>query len=156
MLWNGTLGVLALVELGQVSSAEPGRPAWLARPYEMLGPFSLDELETQGCIAFAACLVMSRAHWQQHQVRLRREALAKRREAHERQQRYQARRARGRGGDERQHRQALNLPPEGALEPAQIRAAFRRLAQKAHPDTGGSHEQFIRITEARNALLERD
>ncbi|WP_235840044.1 hypothetical protein [Derxia lacustris] len=29
------------------------------------------------------------------------------------------------------------------------------MAQKAHPDVGGSHEQFLRITEARNALLER-
>ena len=40
--------------------------------------------------------------------------------------------------------------------PAVGDGAFRRLAQKAHPDTGGSHELFIRITEARNALLGRD
>jgi len=52
------------------------------------------------------------------------------------------------------HRETLKLPFDGKLEPRQINAAFRRLAQKAHPDVGGSHEEFVRITEARNALLE--
>lgn len=55
--------------------------------------------------------------------------------------------------DEQQHRETLNLPIDGELEPGQINAAFRRLAQKVHPDVGGSNEQFIRITEARNVLL---
>jgi curved DNA-binding protein CbpA len=59
-----------------------------------------------------------------------------------------------RPGDERKHREALNLPADGKLERSQINAAFRKLAQKAHPDAGGSHEQFVRITKARSALLE--
>ena len=57
--------------------------------------------------------------------------------------------------DERPHREALNLPINGQLEPSQIKTAYRRLAQKTHPDVGGSHELFVRITEARNALLGR-
>jgi malonyl CoA-acyl carrier protein transacylase len=30
----------------------------------------------------------------------------------------------------------------------------RRIAKEAHPDVGGSHEQFVRISQARDALLE--
>jgi DnaJ-class molecular chaperone len=56
--------------------------------------------------------------------------------------------------DEREHRQVLNLPTDGKIEARQINAAFRRLAQKAHPDVGGSHEQFVRIAKARSVLLE--
>jgi curved DNA-binding protein CbpA len=42
---------------------------------------------------------------------------------------------------------------QGALEPSQIRRAFRRLAKSAHPDAGGSDEHYRRIAEARDALL---
>lgn len=56
--------------------------------------------------------------------------------------------------DDRPHREALNLPLDGALDPARIKAAFRRLAQKAHPNVGGSHEQFVRISRARDVLLD--
>jgi hypothetical protein len=48
--------------------------------------------------------------------------------------------------DEREHREVLNLPASGKLERRQVNAAFRRHAQKAHPDVGGSHEQFVGIT----------
>lgn len=44
---------------------------------------------------------------------------------------------------------------EGALKPAEINAAFRRLAKTAHPDAGGSDEHYRRIAEARDALLEQ-
>lgn len=152
VVWNGTMGVLAMAKIGHVEAGAAGRSAWLDRPYEMVGPFSLDELEAVGRIAFAACVVMSRQRWQADQVGLRAEAHARRREAQERERRRH--RGPGHGGDERQHRQTLNLPAEGALKASQIKAAFRRLAQKAHPDTGGSHEAFVRLTEARNALLE--
>ena len=165
VIWNGSLGILAMVTIGRVEIGANGTTnAWLGGPYDMVGPFSLDELEACGRIAFAACVVMSRQKWQDDQVELRREAFEQRREMHERLHRKNAQSRDNRGRrrsmrhpvDERQHRQALNLPTEGKLEPSQIKAAFRRLAQKAHPDVGGSHEQFIRITEARNVLLERD
>lgn len=156
VIWNGAAGLLMTAATGriEVDAGGGGRTAWLARPFDMVGPFSLDELETCGRIAFAACVVMSRRRWQADQAGLRRQAHERRREA-------QARFNEGRGwserpmsSDDRSHREALNLPLDGALDPARIKAAFRRLAQKVHPDVGGSHEQFVRISKARDVLLD--
>ena len=83
VIWNGNHGLVTTVTVGRVEVGTSGRMAWLDEPFDMVGPFSLDEFERR-----------------------------------------------------------------------QVRAAFRRLAQKAHPDVGGSNEQFVRIKEARNALLE--
>jgi hypothetical protein len=157
VIWNGTYGIAAMVTIGRIEVGEGGRKAWLEKPFEMAGPFDLDELIARGRIAFAACVVMSRERWRALQEE-RREAQETRREREER--RWRSGRAHGRAGrsrhagDEREHRQALDLPIEGKLESGQIKAAYRRLARKAHPDAGGSHEHFLRITEARNALLE--
>ena len=165
VIWNGAHGLVTTVTIGRVEasvegSAE-GRVAWLEEPFDMVGPFSLDELETNGRIAFAAAIVMSRQRWRDDQAELRRESVELRRAAQQRMNEEFARFFGGRGGqparrkpfDEREHREALDLPMDGKLEPSQIKAAFRRLAQKLHPDMGGSSEQFVRITEARNALL---
>jgi hypothetical protein len=143
VIWNGSLGVLDMVTIGRVEDGEGGRMAFLAAPYGVVGPFSLDELETAGRIAFGACLVMSRRRWQEDQVGLRREAQEKRR----------AMLLRLDFQDELEFREVLNLPAEGALTPSDINGAFRRLAKTAHPDAGGSNEEYHRITEARDALL---
>lgn len=161
VIWNGASGILAMAAMGRVEAGAGGRQAWLQQPFDMVGPFSLDELEASGRIAFAACIVMSRQRWQDDQSGLRRAAHEARRAAQERlheeharfHEGWDARQTRDRQLDERQHRVALNLPIDGALEPSQVKAAFRRLAQRAHPDVGGSHEQFVRITKARNALM---
>jgi hypothetical protein len=143
VVWNGSLGVLDMVTIGRIEEGEGGRVAYLAPPYGVVGPFSLDELETKGRITFGACMVMSRQRWQEDQAELRREAQAKRRAAMKR------------GAfDEDELRETLNLPLEGALKPSEINAAFRRLAKTAHPDAGGTNEEYHRITEARDALLE--
>ncbi len=166
VIWNGSSGILTMGTLGRIETGAEGRIAWLDRPFDMVGPFSLDELESTGRIHFAACMVMSRQRWHEDQVELRREGYEQRRAAQERlNEKYGHFFGHDHGGfagqpqhrqfDEKQHRETLNLPAEGELEPAQIKKAYRRLAQKAHPDVGGSHEQFLRITEARNALLER-
>lgn len=168
VIWNGQFGLIHTATLGRVEQGERGRIAWMAKPFDMLGPFDLDALEASGRIAFEACLVLSPQRWQADQVALRRESREKRRAAqqrlHEEHARRQHRAGRGPHGgpgghgrtlDEKQLRQTLKLPADGALEPAQIKAAYRRLAQRAHPDVGGSQELFVRITEARNALLER-
>ena len=145
-VWNGSMGILDRVTIGAVEHGAGGRSAFLAPPYDVVGPFSLDELETLGRIAFGACLVMSPERWREDQVELRREGQEKRRaflflaEF---------------GGDDRESREILNLPADGALEPSDINAAFRRLAKTAHPDAGGSGELYRRIAEARDALLER-
>lgn len=167
VIWNGSLGILDTVTIGEVETSERGTSAWLEEPYDMVGPFSLDELEQLGQISFAACIVMSRQRWQLDQVELRREALKHRRRAQERifefnersnQQHRGRRSAHNQNGyyrkdDDRKHRELLSLPLQGELKATQIKIAFRRLAQKSHPDVGGSHEQFVEITAARDALL---
>lgn len=161
VIWNGELGLVTTVAIERIEVGCDGKIAWLAEPFDIVGPFSFDELTTQGQIRFAACIVMSRQRWQDEQVALRRESLKIRRAAeqriNEKLEDLYARHSRDHVNrklvEEHQHRKTLNLPIDGTLEPPQIKAAFRRLAQKAHPDVGGSSEQFIRITEARNALL---
>jgi hypothetical protein len=150
VVWNGSLGVLDMVALGRIDGDE----AWLAAPYDMVGPFSLGELQEKGRVAFGACLVLSRRKWQEDQVELRMEAREQRRA--------QAEAFNARFGsfhdnddDEDDHREALELPLEGALTAQDINSAFRRLAKKAHPDAGGDHEAYIRLTAARDVLLER-
>jgi hypothetical protein len=145
VVWNGSMGILMMAAIGHVEDGEGGRSAFLAPPFDMVGPFSLDELETQGRIAFAECLVMSRERWQADQVELRMEGLRKRRSI-QLSMAYV---------DDREHREALDLPMEGPLEPAEIKAAFRKMAKFAHPDAGGSDEDYRRIAEARDVLLEK-
>ena len=145
-VWNGSMGILDTARIGAIAHGAGGRSAFLAPPYDVVGPFSLDELETLGRIAFGACLVMSAQRWREDQVELRREGRDKRRALLFRLDF---------DGDEREPREILNLPADGALEPSDINAAFRRLAKTAHPDAGGSDERYRRIAEARDALLER-
>jgi hypothetical protein len=146
VIWNGSLGILDMATIGHIEDGEGGRRACLAPPYDIVGPFSLDDLEVRGRIAFGECLVMSRQRWQQDQLDLRVEAREKRRAFLFRLDF---------NTDDREHREVLNLPMEGALKPSQINAAFRRLAKTAHPDAGGSDEHYRRIAEARDALLEQ-
>ena len=142
VIWNGSLGILDMAAIGLIEDSADGRRAFLAPPYDVVGPFSLDELKTRGRIAFGECLVMSRARWQEDQVGLRLEAREKRR----------ARLFRlDFDSDDAELREVLKLPVKGAL--AEINAAFRRLAKTAHPDAGGSGEHYRRIAEARDALL---
>lgn len=146
VIWNGSLGILDTATIGHVEDGEGGRRAFLAPPYGVVGPFSLDQLEARGRIAFGECLVMSRARWQEDQVDLRFEAREKRRAFLSQPDL---------DSDDRGHREVLNLPMEGALEASQINAAFRRLAKIAHPDAGGSNDHYRRIAAARDALLEQ-
>jgi hypothetical protein len=143
VVWNGSLGVLDTVTIGRIEDGEGGRMAFLAPPYGVVGPFSLDELEAKGRIAFGACLVMSRLRWKEDQAELRREAQEKRRQMMFRLD----------FDDDQEYREVLNLPSEGTLQASDINSAFRRLAKTAHPDAGGSNEDYRRITEARDGLL---
>lgn len=146
VIWNGSLGFLDMATIGRIEDGERGRRAFLAPPYDVVGPFSLYELEARGRIAFGECLVMSRRRWQEDQVGLRFEAREKRRAFLFRPDR---------SDDDGELREVLNLPMEGALEASQISAAFRRQAKTAHPDAGGSDEHYRRIAEARDALLKQ-
>lgn len=144
VVYNGSLGVADKVTIGLIEEGEGGRSACLAPPYDAVGPFSLDELETQGRVAFGACIVLSLQKWAELQDELRAEALKKRRALMLRD-----------AYDGQEHREILKLPMEGELLPSEINAAFRRLAKKAHPDAGGSNEDYRRIAEARDALIEQ-
>ena len=146
VIWNGSLGVLVTAALGHVDEVAGGRRACLAPPWEIVGPFDLDELENAGRVAFGECLVMSRERWREDQAALRREGREKRRALQQRL---------ARGPDDRAHRETLDLPKEGVLEASQINAAFRRQAKTAHPDAGGSDAAYRRISEARDALMEQ-
>lgn len=59
----------------------------------------------------------------------------------------------GAGMSDAQARAILGVPP-GATE-SDIRTAFRRRMQTAHPDQGGSTEEAARLSAARDALLRR-
>ena len=148
VIWNGALGMLVLVELGRV---EKGKAGFLEAPFDFVGPFNIEELETRGRIAFGACLIMSRQRWREDQAELRREA-AEQRRARARRLSFLLQRP---AGDDTRYRQVLELPLDGVLAPSEIKLAFRRLAKTTHPDGGGSNEQFHRITDARDVLLER-
>lgn len=146
VIWNGSMGVVDTVRLGIVEDGA-GRQAYLAAPYDVVGPFSLDELEGEGRIAFGECLVMSVERWQRDQVALRVEAREKRRAWY----------ARFEDDDEdddhEEARGVLGLRQDGKLSLTEINAAFRRLAKTAHPDAGGSSDAYRRISEARDLLL---
>lgn len=164
IIWNSALGVrdFVMIDIDKIETTPHGKEAWLEEPYDMVGPFSLDELENDGCISFAACMVMSRKQWQEDQVRLRQESYVRRMKAQEKFyediHKYNQSRGWQRGAskhfDEKQMRELLKLPVEGILKRSQIKSAFRQIAKECHPDVGGSHEEFILITEARDVLLE--
>jgi hypothetical protein len=144
VVYNGSLGVADKVTIGPIEQGESGRIASLAPPYDAVGPFSFDELEREGRVAFGACIVLSLQKWAELQNELRLEAMKKRQAATLRD-----------SYDGHEHREILKLPLEGELLPSEINAAFRRLAKKAHPDAGGSNEDYRRISEARDALIEQ-
>ena len=149
VVWNGSMGILDTVTIGHIEDGEGGRSAFLAPPYDVVGPFSLDELETQGRIAFGACLVMSRQRWQEDQVDLRLEAREKRR----------AFLFMLDFDDDQEHREILNLPTDGALRavgdqrrlPAagQDRASRRRRQRRRLPSHRGGARRAARAIRER-------
>ncbi len=156
IIWNSSLGIRDFVTIGRIDAAES--VAWLDAPYDMVGPFSLDELISDGLIRFAACSVMSKQRWQDDRETLREEALSERRKAQQEfyaeLERHNRRKINAVQSAQNEYRMLLELPVHGLLELSQIKAAYRKAAKKAHPDAGGSQEMFIRIKEACDALIE--
>jgi hypothetical protein len=54
---------------------------------------------------------------------------------------------------EQRHRQLLGLPFDRRLSSAEIHRAYKRAAKTAHPDAGGSAQQFLELSAARDALM---
>ncbi len=161
IIWNGTLGVRDFVTIGEIDSKT--NTAWLDDPYEMVGPFCLEELFSIGQISFAACLVMTEKRWQEGKKEFQQEAYKNQckvqRELNEEIKLHNQKRQQFQNildqHSEREYRELLSLPLEGVLEVSQIKAAYRLIVKKVHPDVGGSHEKFIKITQARDTLLEK-
>jgi hypothetical protein len=161
IIWNSNLGVCDFVTIGRID--DEFKNGWLEEPYEMVGPFSLDELKNTGQISFAACVVMSEEKWEKEQSLLLKESFEKQRKSQEQLyediKRYNKQKRESKTNleqvKEREHRELLYLPLEGVLKVSQIKSAYRLIAKIAHPDVGGNHERFIKITQARDALLEK-
>jgi hypothetical protein len=156
IIWNSALGIRDFVTIGRIDTDKS--VAWLEAPYDMVGPFSLDELITDGLISFAECVVMSKQRWREDQEQLRKISLAKRQQAqqemYDKLSRHNKRKMSGHSDSIQEYRALLSLPIEGSLELSQIKSAYRKAAKKAHPDAGGSQALFIHIKEACDALLE--
>jgi hypothetical protein len=54
---------------------------------------------------------------------------------------------------EERYRELLGLPLGCHLSGAEIRQAYKRAAKTAHPDAGGTAQQFLQLSEAREALI---
>lgn len=52
------------------------------------------------------------------------------------------------------HLRALGLDPSGTYSKQDIKKAFRKMAMKHHPDTGGDPTMFIKVREAYDWLME--
>jgi len=155
IIYNPTLGVRDFVVIGETKTNSDKTSAWLDDPYDMVGPFDLDELRDTGQISFAACLVMSRKKWQEDRIFLQQQAFKKQQKA----QKEHFEEIKKHNAKKGQHtdtkcRKLLSLPIHGELEATQIKSAYRKVIKTAHPDLGGSHEKFIEITKARDTLLE--
>ena len=79
IIWNSAIGIRDFVTIGQVDTQE--NVAWLESPYQMVGPFSIEELMVQGAISFAECVVMSRQKWNDERESLLAVSMRKRRKA---------------------------------------------------------------------------
>lgn len=49
--------------------------------------------------------------------------------------------------------EVLGVPPDASHD--EIRAAYRRLASRYHPDRGGDAEAFAKVNAAHEAMLEK-
>ena len=56
---------------------------------------------------------------------------------------------------EEHHRRLLGLPLDRQLFGAEINAAYKHAAKKVHPDAGGNEQDFLALSEARDALMKR-
>lgn len=163
IIWNGTLGIRDFVTIGEVKTDSELTQIWLDEPYEFVGPLCLEELIACGQIKFEACIIMTEKTWHEgkdafheaaysEQCRIQRELNEDLKRHNKKRQQFMQTNSEY---SEKEHRELLDLPLEGLLEVSEIKSAFKKLAKTAHPDVGGSHELFVKITEAKDILLER-
>jgi hypothetical protein len=155
IIFNGSLGVHDIVTIGQINVTNDKTTAWLEEPYEMVGPFNLDELTSDHKISFAECMVMSVEKWKKERKTLLQQAFIKQQKIQQEHFENIRRYNRQKHYNDKEHRELLSLPLEGDLKASQIKTAYRKISKKVHPDLGGSHEEFLQITLARDTLLKK-
>lgn len=161
IIWNSTLGIRDFVMIDRVENNSQGNHAWLEEPYDMVGPFSLDELQSDGRIQFAKCIVMSRKYWQDNRQSLKTDSFKRQNKIREEMFENLNRKNRERHNNlyksndenEKRYREILSLPLDCVLNTSQIKKAFKKVSKKVHPDAGGSHDDFINLHMARDELL---
>lgn len=152
IIWNSNLGIRDFVKIGEID--RKNNTAYLDEPYEMVGPLCLNKLFSKGEITFAACVVMTEEKWEESKKQFYKKTLENQqksnKEFYENINKYNKRK---RYSNEKEYRELLSLPLEGLLKESEIKRAFRKLAKTTHPDVGGSKELFLKITQARDALI---
>jgi len=162
IIWNAVYGVRDFVTIGHIETDRKNTNAWLDEPYEMVGPFDLDELYLKGQIRFAACMVITKSKWEQDKTFIYEDSLKQKQIAQEQQneqiRRYNQKRREHftniEENEEKKYRKLLSLPLEGILKISQIKIAYRKIVKKVHPDVGGDEEIFREVTIAKDILLE--
>lgn len=156
IIWNSAIGIRDFVTIGEIDTEKS--VAWLESPYQMVGPFSIEDLMTHGEISFAECVVMSKQKWQEDRESLLAISMMRRRKAQqeffEELEKQNKRKQHNHIYEIEEYRILLELPISGKLEITQIKSAYKKAAKKAHPDAGGTQELFLRIKEAYDTLLE--
>lgn len=156
IIWNSSIGIRDFVTIGRIDTDE--NAAWLESPYQMVGPFSIEELTAYGQISFAECVVMSKQKWQDEREALLTISMMRRRKAQqeffEELEKHNRRKQYNHTHELEVYRTLLSLPLIGTLEISQIKSAYRKAAKKAHPDAGGTQEMFLQIKDAHDVLLE--
>lgn len=161
IIYNGALGISDFVMIDRVENNSEGNHAWLEEPYDMVGPFSIDELQTHGKIKFAKCIVMSRKYWQKNQQLLKADSFKRQNKIREEMFENLKRKNRQRHNNfyksnyenEKRYREILSLPLDCILDTSQIKKAFKKVSKKVHPDAGGSHDDFVNLNMAKDELL---
>ena len=155
IIFNASLAVHDIVTIGEIKVENGKTSAWLEEPYEMVGPFNLEELTSDNIISFAQCIVMSTEKWKKERRTLLQQAFAKQQKIQQEHFENIHQYNQQKHYNDKEYRELLCLPLEGVLEANQIKTAYRKVSKKVHPDLGGSHEEFLRLTSARDTLLKK-
>lgn len=162
IIWNEILGIRDFVTIGEVIQEDNKIKIFLDDPYDMVGPLDLKELLSNQEISFEACVVMTKENWYHHKEHLQQQAFKKqqkiqrefqeklRKKNQNKQQQFNTKNQHS----EKEYRKLLSLPIEGTLTITQIKTAYKKTAKSTHPDTGGDHNQFVLINEAKEILIQ--
>jgi hypothetical protein len=142
-VWNQFRGKLDYAKVGQIRNDRYGRSACLVEPFgSRMGWFNYDALLRHGRAESQGYTVYTPDCWKSDRER----AISN----FTKNNRFFALAADPKEGE---YRRALALPAAGALLKSEIEQAFKIKAKRAHPDAGGSGEEFKQLLAAKDALL---